>query len=59
MSAISYQGGFLDSTIESFHDTFGFSSFGRPAVARNQATLIYDLKGAQVVFLEEPPRTAA
>src|SRR5262245_4093667 len=29
VSAITYQGGFLDSTIEQFHDTFGFSSFGR------------------------------
>jgi Protein of unknown function (DUF3187) len=53
-SAITYQGGFLDSTIESFHDTFGFSSFGRPAVEKDQATLIYDLKGAHVVFLEKP-----
>jgi hypothetical protein len=53
-SAISYQGGFLDSTIEQFHQAFGFSTFGRPAVARNQATLIYDLKGAHVVFLESP-----
>src|SRR5262245_47755560 len=54
VSAITYQGGFLDSTIESFHDTFGFSSFGRPAVERNQATLVYDLKGAHTVFLEKP-----
>ena len=54
VSAITYQGGFLDSTIEQFHDTFGFSSFGRPAVARDQATLIYDLKGAHVVLLEKP-----
>ena len=54
VSAITYQGGFLDSTIEQFHDTFGFDSFGRPAVARNQATLVYDLKGAHTVFLETP-----
>ena len=54
VSAIHYQGGFLDSTIESFHDTFGFDTFGRPAVARNQATLVYDLKGAHTVFLEKP-----
>ena len=53
-SAITYQGGFLDSSIEQFHDTFGFSSFGRPAVARDQATLVYDLKGAHVVLLEKP-----
>jgi hypothetical protein len=54
LSAVSYGGGLLDGTIESFHDTFGFSSFGRPAAARNQTTLIYDLKGAQVVLLEKP-----
>jgi len=54
LSAVSYGGGFLDGTIESFHDSFGFSSFGRPAVARDQSTLIYDLKGAQAVFLESP-----
>jgi hypothetical protein len=53
-SAITYQGGFLDSTIEQFHDTFGFGSFGRPAVARNQATLVFDLKGAHVVMLDQP-----
>jgi hypothetical protein len=53
-SAITYQGGFLDSAIEGFHDTFGFSSFGRPAVERDQATLVYDLKGARVVLLEKP-----
>ena len=53
-SAVTYQGGYLDSAIEGFHDTFGFSSFGRPAVERNQATLVYDLKGAQVVLLEKP-----
>lgn len=54
LSGVKYGGGFLDGTIESFHDTFGFSSFGRPAVARNQTTLIYDLKGAQAVFFESP-----
>lgn len=53
-TAITYQGGFLDSSIEQFHDTFGFSSFGRPAVARDQATLVYDLKGTHVVLLEKP-----
>ena len=54
LSAITYSGGFLDSTIESFHETFGFSTFGRPAAARNQTTLVYDLKGAQVVWLDSP-----
>lgn len=53
-SGVSYQGGFLDGAIEGFHDTFGFSSFGRPAVTKNQVNLIYDLKSAQVVQLGTP-----
>ncbi|MFC4314158.1 DUF3187 family protein [Steroidobacter flavus] len=53
-SGVSYQGGFLDSTIESFHDAFGFSSFGRPAVRKNQINYIYDLKGAQLASLDAP-----
>ena len=54
LSAISYQGGFLDSTIEGFHEALGFSSFGRPAVARNQAVLIYDLKAVHIAAMEKP-----
>lgn len=53
-TAVSYHGGFMDSGIEKFHDTLGFSSFGRPAIARNGTHLIYDLKGAQVVLSEAP-----
>lgn len=53
-SAVTYQGGFLDSTIEQFHDAFGFSSFGRPAVRRNDVNLIYDLKSTHVVSLGAP-----
>ena len=53
-SGVSYQGGFLDSGIEGFHDTFGFSSFGRPAVSRNQVNLIYDLKSTQYSRLGSP-----
>jgi len=51
---VSYQGGFMDSSIEQFHDAVGFSSFGRPAVARNQANIVLDLKGAQVTLLNVP-----
>ncbi len=54
LSAVSYGGGFLDGTIENFHDVFGFSSFGRPAAARNQTLLVYDLKGAQALMLDSP-----
>jgi hypothetical protein len=53
-SGVSYQGGFLDSTIESFHDAFGFSSFGRPAVRKNQINYIYDLKGVRLASLGSP-----
>jgi hypothetical protein len=53
-TGILYGGGFLDSTIESFHDTFGFSTFGRPAVSRNDANLIYDLKSASVELFDTP-----
>jgi hypothetical protein len=54
ISAISYQGGFLDSTIESFHDTFGFSTFGRRALERNQAAFIFDLKGVKTASFDTP-----
>ena len=54
LSGVSYRGGFLDGTIETFHDTFGFSSFGRPAVQKNDINVIYDLKSAQVVRLNAP-----
>lgn len=55
-NAVSYSGGFLDSSIEKFHDTFGFSSFGRPATSRDDVNLIYDLKSAQTSFFEAPVR---
>ena len=53
-SGVAYRGGFLDSTIEGFHDTFGFGTFGRLAAARNDVNLIYDLKSSQSVYLESP-----
>jgi len=51
LGVLSFQGGFLDGTIEHFHKSFGFDTFGRPAVARNDMNVIYDLKGAQVTML--------
>jgi hypothetical protein len=53
-TAVSYHGGFMDSTIEQFHDVFGFSSFGRPALARNSTNVILDLKGAQTTIIDAP-----
>jgi Protein of unknown function (DUF3187) len=54
-SAVSYDRGFIDGTIERFHEVFGLSSFGRPAVARNNVNLIYDLKSASFASLGRSP----
>jgi len=54
MSAVSYEGGFLDSTIEGFHKTFGFSTFGRRAANRNDVNVIFDLKSVQLAAFESP-----
>jgi Protein of unknown function (DUF3187) len=56
VSGMRYSGGYLDSTIEDFHKAFGFSSFGRPAVARNSVNVILDLKSAKTpLLLNAPP----
>ena len=49
---ISYGRGALDSTIESFHDTFGFSQQGRDLVARNRFQLLYKIGGIRFADLE-------
>jgi len=54
VSGVHYGGGFLDGTIEEFHDTFGFSDFGRPAVVKNGTSYILDLKNSQVALFEAP-----
>jgi hypothetical protein len=54
LSGVHYGGGFLDATIEDFHDAFGFSDFGRPAVVRNGTSYILDLKNSQVTLFEAP-----
>lgn len=55
-SGISYDGGFLDSTIERFHRSFGFETFGRNGVQRNGVNVIYDLKTAQFATYSSPIR---
>lgn len=42
---IGYGRGALDRTIESFHDTVGFSQQGRDLVARNQFQMVYNVRG--------------
>ena len=54
LSGVNYSGGFLDATIESFHDLTGFDSGGRPNVHRNDVTLFADLKSANLAFLGAP-----
>jgi hypothetical protein len=53
-TGVSYDGGFLDSTIEGFHDTFGFSTFGREALSRNRVNLVYDLKSTRYASIGSP-----
>ena len=54
-SAVSYEGGYLDSAVESFHRAFGLSTFGRPAVRRNDVNVIYDLKSTSFTQLGGSP----
>jgi hypothetical protein len=54
MSAVNYSGGFLDGTIEGFHDLAGFDMAGRPAVERNDVNLIADLDSTRMGFLDVP-----
>ncbi|HEV8582581.1 MAG TPA: DUF3187 family protein [Thermoanaerobaculia bacterium] len=48
------QGGFLDSTIESFHDAVGFSSAGREFVPRNRWLAVGSLERTTIV-IDGPP----
>lgn len=49
---IHYGRGAFDKTIESFHDTFGFSQQGRDLVARNRFQLLYKIGDIQFSQLE-------
>lgn len=50
----TFQGGFLDSSIEGFHDEFGFSSADRDLVRRDQFQVVYAVGGDPFVALEPP-----
>lgn len=54
LSAYDYTGGFLDGTIESFHETFGFGNGGRELVARDRSQAVLSLGGQRTSFLEPP-----
>lgn len=49
---ISYSEGLLDNTIESFHDTFGFSQQGRDLVARDRFQIVYGIGDARFAQLD-------
>ena len=49
-----YMGGFLDGTVESFHDTFGLSSSGRAYVDRNRFQAVASFGGQRVAVLGSP-----
>ncbi len=49
---INYGKGLLDSTIESFHDTFGFSQQGRDFVARDRFQILYSIGENQFAQLD-------
>jgi hypothetical protein len=54
VSGASFGGGFLDGTIESFHDLIDAPRFGRPAAARNDYNVLFDLKSTDYAAFEAP-----
>ena len=54
LSGVNYSGGFLDSSIEGFHDVFGFDNNGRPSAERNDVNLIADLNNANLQVFDAP-----
>ncbi len=50
----SFTGGFLDGTIEAFHDTFGLGNERRELVARNRFQTLMSLQGEQRALLDPP-----
>jgi Protein of unknown function (DUF3187) len=49
-----FTGGFLDGTVEGFHDTFGFGAAGRDFVARNRFQAVVSFGGERVSVLDSP-----
>lgn len=54
VSGASFGGGFLDGAIESFHELINGSPFGRPAAARNDYNVLFDLKSSRYATFESP-----
>jgi hypothetical protein len=49
VSAVSYQGGFLDGPIEEWHEWFNFSSYARDRARRDDYNVILDLRSGEQV----------
>jgi hypothetical protein len=51
---IVFRGGYLDSTIESFHEQFGFSTANRDLAVRNRFQVVVAVEDARLAILEPP-----
>jgi hypothetical protein len=51
---IYYSGGFLDSTVDNWHDIFGLPQSNRPKVINNQFRIFYSRNGTPVIDLTSP-----
>lgn len=54
LPAYRFSGGFMDATIEGFHDTFGLGNAGRDRVDRDRFQAIVALDGVRLVALDPP-----
>lgn len=54
VSGATFGGGFLDHTIEQFHDAIGSTAFGRQAAARDDVNVLIDLKSSQYASFDAP-----
>lgn len=49
-----FTGGFLDSPVDGFHESFGFSTAGRDLVARDRFQAVASLQGRRIEYLGPP-----
>lgn len=54
LTGYDFTGGFLDSTIEGFHGSFGLGTDGRDLVARNSFQGVLSVEGIRTSFLAPP-----
>jgi hypothetical protein len=54
VSGATFGGGVLDGVIEKFHRMIDAPRFGRPAAARNDFNLLFDLESSQYTAFEQP-----